>query len=359
MSRVLLIKLTSLGDLIHALPALSDAQSARPGIEFDWVIDESFQEIAAWHPAVSRVITTNHREWRSALASVETHGSISKTIGEIRASEYDLVIDGQGNFKTALLSLFSKGPRAGFDSRSVREWIAHLAYQRRFAASKNAHAIERLRRLFASALDYPIPVSPPDFRIRRDRFIRPKVDLPGEYLVFVHNASWKTKLWPERHWTALIGKSVQAGFRVLLPWGNTKEEARAKRLAIVPQVQVLPRLSLSEIGYVIERARACVCMDTGLSHLAAALDVPSITLYGSTDSGLIGASGASQVHLKSDLHCSPCREKTCRYSSGDNPCLEKIGPERVFGELLRLTGSASGLRQVPVSPVSASAQRAS
>ena len=359
MRRVLLIKLTSLGDLIHALPALSDAQSARPGIEFDWVIDESFQEIAAWHPAVSRVITTNHREWRGALASAETHGSISKTIGEIRASEYDLVIDGQGNFKTALLSLFSKGPRAGFDSHSVREWIAHLAYQRRFAASKNAHAIERLRRLFASALDYPIPVSPPDFRIRRDRFIRPKVDLPGEYLVFVHNASWKTKLWPERHWIALIGKSVQAGFRVLLPWGNTKEEARAKRLAIAPQVRVLPRLSLSEIGYVIERAKACVCMDTGLSHLAAALDVPSITLYGSTDSGLIGASGASQVHLKSDLHCSPCREKTCRYSSGDNPCLEKIGPERVFGELLRLTSPAAELRQVQVSPVSASARRAS
>jgi heptosyltransferase-1 len=359
MKRVLLIKLTSLGDLIHALPALSDAQSARPGLEFDWVIDENFQEIARWHPAVKGVITTNHREWRGALANAETHGSISKTIEEIRANEYDLVIDGQGNFKTALLSLFSKGPRAGFDSHSVREWIAHLAYQRRFAAPKNAHAIERLRRLFASALDYPIPASPPDFRIRRDRFVKPNFDLPGEYLVFVHNASWKTKLWPERHWIDLIKKSVQAGFRVLLPWGTSEEESRAKRLAIGPGVQVMPRLSLSEIGYVIERAKACVCMDTGLSHLAAALDVPSITLYGSTDSGLIGASGASQVHLRSDLPCSPCRAKTCRYSSGDNPCLEQIGPERVFGELLRLTGPAPGLRQVPVSPVSASARRAS
>src|SRR5438034_493914 len=279
MRRVLLIKLTSLGDLIHALPALSDAQSARPGIEFDWVIDESFQEIAAWHPAVSRVITTNHREWRGALASVETHGSISKTIGEIRASEYDLVIDGQGNFKTALLCLFARGTRAGFDSHSVRDWTAHLAYHRPCAAATNAQPIASVRRPSAPALD--------------------------------------------------------------------------------PQVQVLPRPSLSEIGYVIERSKACVCMDTRLSDLAAALDVPSITLYGSTDSGLIGASGASQVHLKSDLHCSPCREKTCRYSSRDNPCLEKIGPERVFGELLRLTGSASGLRQVPVSPVSASAQRAS
>jgi heptosyltransferase-1 len=334
MPRVLLIKLTSLGDLIHALPALSDAQNARPGIEFDWVIDENFQEVAHWHPAVKSVITTNHREWRGALASSETHGSISKTIEQIRTREYDLVIDGQGNFKTALLSLFSKGPRAGFDSRSVREWVAHLAYQRRYAASKNAHAIERLRRLFAAALDYPLPDSPPDFRIQSDRFVKPK-------------------LWPERHWVDLIGKCTQAGFRMLLPWGNSQEEARAKRLAVRPEVQVLPRLSLSEIGYVIAKAKACVCMDTGLSHLAAALDVPAITLYGSTDSGLIGASGASQVHIKSDRFCSPCQSKTCRYSSGDNPCLEQIGPDRVFGELLRLTGPRTA------SPVSASARRAS
>jgi heptosyltransferase-1 len=357
MQRILLIKLTSLGDLIHALPALSDALNSRPGIEFDWVIDENFREIALWHPAVKGIVTTKHREWRGALASAETHDSIAKTIAQIRSSEYDLVIDGQGNFKTALLSLFARGPRAGFDSRSVREWVAHLAYQRRYAASKSAHAIERLRRLFASALGYPLPDSPPDFRIQRDRFARPKVDLPAEYLVFVHNASWKTKLWPERHWLELIRKCSQSGLRILLPWGNSQEEARARRLAIVPEAQVLPRLSLSEIGYVMARAKACVCMDTGLSHLAAALDVPAVTLYGSTDSGLIGASGASQVHLTSDRFCSPCRSKTCRYSKGDNPCLEQITPDRVFGELLRLTGPA--IRRVPASPVSASARMAS
>src|SRR6266852_1484971 len=361
MKRILLIKLTSLGDLIHALPALSDAQSARPGLEFDCVIDESFREISAWHPAVKGVITTNHREWRGALASAETHGSISKTIEEIRANEYDLVIDGQGNFKTALLSLFSKGPRAGFDSHSVREWIAHLAYQRRYAASKSAHAIERLRRLFASALDYPIPASPPDFRIRRERFVKPNFDLPGEYLVFVHNASWKTKLWPEAHWAELLKKSVQAGFKVLLPWGNEAEQARARRLAIHSEVRVLPKLTLSEIGYVLERAKACVCMDTGLSHLAAALDVPSVTLYGSTDSGLIGASGSSQVHLRSDLPCSPCRKKTCRYTRGDNPCLQQITPDRVYTELLRQVGPRHGskVRQPQASPESASVRRLS
>ena len=335
MKRVLLIKLTSLGDLIHALPALSDAKDARPELEFDWVIDESFQEIARWHPAVKGVVTSNHRQWREALTHPTTLGSMSRLIAGIRAVEYDLVIDAQGNFKTALLSMFAKGPRAGFDRHSVREWIAHLAYQRRFAVSRNAHAIERLRLLFAAALDYPVPASLPDFRLQRERFVKPKVDLPGEYLVFVHSASWKTKLWPESHWEDLLKRSVQAGFRVLLPWGNSEEEARARRLAVHSGIQVLPRLSLSEMAYVLERARACVCMDTGLSHLIAALNVPSITLYGATDSGLIGASGRSQVHLRSDLDCSPCQKKTCRYSSTENPCLRQITPERVHRELLR------------------------
>jgi heptosyltransferase-1 len=239
----------------------------------------------------------------------------------------------------------------------VREWVAHLAYQRRYAASKSAHAIERLRRLFAAALGYPLPDSAPDFRIRRERFARPEVELPPDYLVFIHNASWKTKLWPERHWMDLIAKCIGAGFRVLLPWGNPEEEARAKRLATRPEAHVLPRLNLSEIGYVLARAKACVCMDTGLSHLAAALDVPAITLYGATDTGLIGASGESQIHIKSERFCSPCQAKTCRYSSGDNPCMELITPDRVYGELLRLTGRAA--RPVPVSPVSAAARRAS
>ena len=212
MKRVLLIKLTSLGDLIHALPALSDAKDARPELEFDWVIDENFQEIARWHPAVKGVVTSNHRQWREALTHPATLGSMSRLIAGIRAVEYDLVIDAQGNFKTALLSMFAKGPRAGFDRHSVREWIAHLAYQRRFAVSKNAHAIERLRLLFAAALDYPVPASQPDFRLQRERFVKPKVDLPGEYLVFVHSASWKTKLWPEPHWEELLKRSAQSGF---------------------------------------------------------------------------------------------------------------------------------------------------
>lgn len=335
MKRILLIKLTSLGDLIHALPALSDAMSTIPDIVFDWMVDENFQEIALLHPAVQKVYTTNHRVWRKGIFHPVTLKAILHLTESVRKTEYDLIIDGQGNFKTALLSLFTRGLRAGFDRHSVREWIAHLAYQRRYAASKSSHAIDRLRRLFASALNYPMPLSQPDFRIKREMFRKPNCPLPEDYLFFVHNASWKTKLWPEEHWVQLIKMALAEGFSILLPWGNLQEEERAKRLAIDPRVQVLPKLTLSEIGYVLERAHACVAMDTGLSHLIGALNVPSVSLYGSTNAGLIGSFGNSQIHLTSSLACSPCEKKSCRFSSTDNPCLREINPERVHKELLR------------------------
>ena len=336
MKRILLIKLTSLGDLIHALPALSDAHRAYPDIQFDWVVDENFQEIATWHPAVNKVFTTNHREWRYGLLHQATYSAIYRLAKTLRKTKYDLVIDGQGNFKTALLSLLMRGTTAGFDKYSVRERIAHLAYKRGYRVAKSAHAVDRLRQLFALSLGYPCPTTAPDFQIMRERFIQPSVELPSSYLVFVHNASWVTKLWPEEHWTALIEKTLDLGYHILLPWGNAAEEARAKRLAIAPNVHVLPRLSLSEMGYVIARARACVCMDTGLSHLTAALNIPSITLYGATDSGLIGASGDNQLHIQSKLECAPCNKKECRFPcvGGLNPpCLAQIQPETVFRKL--------------------------
>jgi heptosyltransferase-1 len=253
-------------------------------------------------------------------------------IREIRKTKYDLIIDGQGNFKTALLSLFLRGSTAGFDRKSVRESVASFAYQRKHAVSKKAHAVNRLRHLFALSLDYPVPTSDPDFAIDTSHF-RP-IDMLKPYFLFIHNASWKTKLWPEEHGKKLIHMLIEKGYRVLMPWGNEEEKVRAERMAVGEMAIVLPKLSLSEIGYLILHAKGCVCMDTGLSHLAAALHVPSVTLYGSTDSGLIGACGQNQWHLGSTLACSPCQKKTCRF--GDVPlCLAEITPEAVFHEIDR------------------------
>lgn len=333
--RVLLIKLTSLGDLIHALPALSDAARAYPGITFDWLVDENFQEIASWHPNVRKIFTTNHRNWRHALRATQTYHSIYNLIRSLRKETYDVIIDGQGNFKTALLTFCMRGLKAGYDRASVREKVASFAYQKKCAVPKQAHAIARLRQLFASALDYPLPNTPPDFGIDRTKFQKPQIELPSEYLVFVTNASWETKLWPEEHWLYLIKRAASLGHTILLPWGTLEEEARAKKLACSSQVIVLPRLSLSEGGYVLAGAKASVCVDTGLSHLSAALNIPSITLYGSTDAGLIGASGHHQTHIQSTLSCAPCYKKKCPLlSSGlQPPCLASLHPERIFSAL--------------------------
>jgi heptosyltransferase I len=341
MTRILLIKLTSLGDLIHALPALTDAYQLNPDCEFDWLIDENFQEIATWHPAVKTTFTTNHRSWRNSLRDLTTYSSIYHLVKSLRQKKYDLIIDGQGNFKTATFTFCTKGVKAGYDRRSVREPVAFLAYQKRYSISKTAHAIDRLRRLFACALEYSLPTTSPNFLIDQTKFKKPDFDLPAHYLVFVHNASWKTKLWPEEHWRELIQKTVERGYTILLPWGNAEEEARAKRLACCSQVRVLPRLSLSQVGYVLAKARASVCVDTGLSHLAAALNVPSITLYGSTDSGLIGASGNHQTHFQSTLACAPCYKKSCLYPCAtlNPPCLAELHPDRIFAHLMKIIES--------------------
>jgi heptosyltransferase-1 len=334
MKKILFVKLTSLGDLIHALPALTDAMAAVPGIQFDWIIDENFQEVARWHPAIARTITTNHRKWRKNLLA--SFMPIYRLAKNIRETDYDLILDGQGNFKSATLTLLANGIRAGFDRESVRETIAQFAYQKKYSASWKIHAIERLRRLFSGALGYPLPTTLPDFCIWQERFIKPPFELPASFLVFIHSATWDTKLWPETHWIELIRKAAQP---VLLPWGNAKEKARADRLAkAAPNATVLPKLSLSEIGYILGKARGCVSLDTGLSHLAAALKIPSVTLYGPTDAGLIGASGQMQIHLQSKLFCAPCNQKKCRYPSAslNPPCTAGITPNAVLESLGKL-----------------------
>jgi heptosyltransferase I len=250
------------------------------------------------------------------------------------------VIDGQTNLKAALVTAFARGIKCGFDKASAREYPAHLAYNRRYFHAKTDHAVARLRSLFAQALNYPMPTTSPNFGIDRARLTKPNFTLPENYLVFVHNASWVTKLWPEAYWEQLIQLAADAGQTVLLPAGNAEELARSQRLAAGrTHVMALPKLPLSEVAYILAYAKGAVCVDTGLSHLSAALDVPTVTLYGATDSGLIGATGANQVHLQSQFACAPCYLQRCNYSGASTvkpACYQELAPERVFAALTAL-----------------------
>lgn len=333
--RVLLVKLTSMGDLIHALPALTDASRHIPGIRFDWVVDKNFSEIATWHPAVQTVIPSRHRYWRKHFVESMRNGEIQQFLKSVRAETYDLILDGQTSLKSAFVTLLGRGPRCGLDKHSAREgWLPALAYQKSYFVPRKMHAIQRLRQLFSAALNYPCPTSEPDYGIRDFPFPPLKFALPDRYLVFVHNASWASKLWPEFYWRELIEIVNREGFHVLLPWGNQEENLRATRIAAgYPDAHVLPFCTLSEHARILLGAAGAIGSDTGLSHLAASLSVPSVTLYGSTDVALIGTIGLNQQQLVSPFSCTRCYQHECHFghqTHADALCSLEIKPEKVW-----------------------------
>lgn len=329
---ILIIKLTSMGDLIHTLPALSDAQRALPGIRFDWVADEVFAEIPRLHPAVERVITTAHRRWKGDKLKALRSGELLNAVKQLRHQQYDAVIDAQNNLKSAFVTLLSRGPRLGMDKESIREKGADWACQKTFHIPVNQHAIARQRQLFAKALNYPLPETPPDFGISLDKLPALPLNLPKPYLVFIHSTTWDTKHWPESYWQALIKIATNAGFHVVLPWGNAKEAQTAERLALAApsDCTVLPKLNILEQASVLRGAVGAVCVDTGLGHLAAALNVPAVHLYGPTDPALIGATGLHQTHLVADFECAPCYLHHCKFGAESACFLANMKPDKVF-----------------------------
>lgn len=323
-----------MGDLIHALPALTDAKRAIPTISFDWVIEKNFSEIALWHPAVNKIIPASHRKWKKNLWQSIKNGEIKQFITSLRREKYDLVIDGQTSSKSAVVMLLTRGLRCGLDKHSASEWIAHFAYQKKYPAGKELHAIKRLRLLFAQALNYQHIDTQPDYGIANYAFPELKFQLPERYVVFVHNASWSSKLWPEQYWHQLIELAAKENLHVVMPWGNEAEKQRAQRLAANhDNAIVLPFLSLSEQARVLKNSKGAVCSDTGLAHLAAALNVPAVTLYGSTDVKLIGTVGAHQSHFVSPFECTLCYKHDCYFGGTKHAeplCLLEVKPEVVW-----------------------------
>ena len=336
--RVLIIKTSSMGDVIHTLPALSDAALAIPGIKFDWVVEENFAEIPAWHPAVKDVIPVAIRRWRKTPLKSWRGAEWQGFKARLREQSYDCVIDAQGLLKSAYLTRYTKAPRYGLDRHSIREPLASLFYHHRIAVPKNMHAVERIRRLFSEVLAYPQPHGVGNYSLDKNNF--DAGDQPHPYMVFLHGTTRFSKYWPQLYWQQLAKKVSAKGFDVLLPWGNEEEKQRAEIIAkSCDRAKVLPKQNLHGLASILAHASAVVAVDTGLGHLSAALDTPAVSLYGSTSPVLIGAYGKQQVHLNAAKISQQATEK--EVSEGVEPKeMAKLTPNIVWRELDKIISTA-------------------
>lgn len=289
--RILLVKTSSLGDVIHNLPVVSDIRRHFPEAVIDWCVEDGFAAIPRLHPGVARIIPVAIRRWRRNLFKAATWREISAFGRDLQAAAYDLVIDTQGLLKSAFIARRARGPRAGYAAEVVREPLAARLYDRHFNISRDLHAVERNRQLAAAALGYVVEGGP-DYGIAA-----PSAGfdwLPATpYLVFLTASSRDDKLWPDEHWLAL-GQALHAqGFRAVLPGGTQPERDRAARLAAgIPGALAAPPLYLADLAALLAGARAAVGVDTGLTHLAVALKLPTVALYTATDPGLTGVLGS-------------------------------------------------------------------
>jgi heptosyltransferase-1 len=327
--RALVVKMSSLGDVIHTLPALTDAASSLPDIRFDWVVEEAFAEIPAWHPAVDTVIPLALRRWRRRPLRDFRGDEWRQARASLRRVPYDAVIDAQGLLKSAIITRLVKAPRYGMDRRSAREGLAAVAYRYRVPVPREMHAVERSRLLFSRALHYRCGTEPGDYGLGA-AYAPPQGDGKPR-LMFLHGTARPEKLWPREHWCELARCASAGGYRVWLPWGDCRERERAEFIAAsAPGIEVLPRSSLADLAARLRQVRAAVAVDTGLGHLAAALGVPAVSLYGPTRVPLVGTYGPRQVHLSSPLSDNRGSQSRAQMAA--------ITPDAVWDSLLALAG---------------------
>ena len=293
MSKILFIKTSSLGDVIHNMPAVGEAQARVPGARIAWVVEEAYVPLVRLHPAVADVIPVAARRWRKAPFSAATWREIGERRRAIGAETYDAVIDTQGLLRTGILTRCARGRRHGYGRRSIREPVAAMFYDVKHAVARDLHAIERNRLLAGLALGYA-PDGPPDYGLDRERLREGN----RPYAVLLHGTARPEKEWAPEDWIAL-GKILEArNIDLVLPWGNDREHARAAHLAAnITKGRVADAMPLDPMARLIAGAQFIVGVDTGLVHLAAALGVPLVAIFAGSRPELTGPIGPGPIEV--------------------------------------------------------------
>lgn len=349
--KILVVRLSSLGDILHLFPAISDLRRHYPNAEIHWLVEPAFAEVVSWHESVDRVITVPLRSYKKVWWKIPM--LLSKLRRQLQAAHYDFVLDAQGLLKSAVLSRLAGVSVYGFDEESAREPLAARLYDRTASVQGGLNVIEKNRQLVKGLFAADI-AKPADFGIRKFREDRRNSKLSEKlteitglpYIVILHGTTWNSKYWPEDAWSELIRKLTHNGLRCLVPWGNEVEFERAVRLQTAggEQAMVLPKLSLTELMDVLLHAQAFVSVESGIGHLAAAFDLPGVMLHGPTDPEYSGILGKACRHITSGIFCSPCFKRNCPRLDANNkipPCQQQIRPEQVEKKCMEIITATS------------------
>jgi heptosyltransferase-1 len=286
--KVLVIKTSSMGDVVHAMPAATDMLRAVPGLKLDWLVESPFAAIPRMHPGIRRVLPMAWRKWRGSLWSAETRRAMSALRAEMRRETYDLVLDLQGLMKSALWGRQANAPLVGYDAKGMREPLAAWFYERKALVPLQMQAVERNRRLAAAHLGYALPETLPEFGLKAPE---PSWAPRSPYAVIIPNASRPEKLWPERYWAAVGRRLLSRGWLPVVMWGRPAEQTLAERIAASCEGDVPDFLSVADVAGLLAGAQHVVGLDTGFTHLAAALGRPTLGIYCDHEPGLAGITG--------------------------------------------------------------------
>lgn len=265
-----------MGDVVHALPVLSDIRKNIRGVRIDWLVEEPFADIVRHTPLVDETIICNVRKWRKSIFSKKTREEVQALKEKLRNKKYDLVIDLQGLIKSAAVGRLAKSPIAGYDTASIKERVASWMYDKTYPVSKKLSAVERCRRLTAQALDYVLPETAPVFD-----FLFSSENVENKQAVFFVNTSRKTKLWPEKSWIELGKLLADDGWKIFFAWASPEEKERVEKIknSIGDNASVLARMRIGDLMKFVAGCELVVGVDTGMTHLGSAMGLPTVGIF--------------------------------------------------------------------------------
>jgi len=298
--KILIVKLSSLGDVVHAMPAVQDIRAALPQAQIDWVVERGFSALVRRCAGVHRVIECELRRWRKSPFSPATRQAWRGFRTELQREHYDAVIDLQGLSKSALIAWLARrtaqgrryglaGPSEGSSFEAPARWVADVAIK----LPTHIHAVDRARQLCALALGYALPpalsyglLAAPPAAARR-----------GPLVALVHGTSRTDKQWPVSSWQALGRRLNAEGYALALPQGSDAEQQSAQRIAAgLSEVEVWPRLQLDALTDALAGCAGVVGVDSGLSHMAVAIDLRHVQIYNFDTAWRTGPQRASHQH---------------------------------------------------------------